>query len=60
MDCADTEPGWIAAGAGRAAPGVTASVSATMPVDVAAAAAAAAGGQTFLMVKRLSWGQRFC
>lgn len=47
MDCADTEPGWTAAGAGRAAPGVTASVSATMPVDVAAAAAA--GGQTFLI-----------
>lgn len=39
MACVDTVPGWTAAGDGRAAPGVTASVSATMP------AAAAAGGK---------------
>lgn len=38
MACVDTGPGWTAAGDGRAAPGVTASVSAIMP-------AAAAGGE---------------
>lgn len=41
MGCAGTGPGWTAAGGGRAAPGVTASVSAIMP----AVAASALGGE---------------
>lgn len=38
MACVDTGPGWTAAGDGRAAPGVTASVSAIMPAAAAAGA----------------------
>lgn len=44
MACVGTVPGWTAAGAGRAAPGVTASVSAITPAAAAAAAAAPAAG----------------
>lgn len=52
MACVDTGPGWTAAGDGRAAPGVTASVSAIMP----AAAAAAAGANRANKVARFQAG----
>lgn len=43
MACVGTVPEWTAAGAGRAAPGVTASVSAIMPAAAAAAAGSGPG-----------------